>query len=441
MKLANAHILLISLFTTSIQVTQAQDSIWSLQKCIDTALLHNPQLEIQQNLLNISRDREKEAKAGWLPKIQIAGDYRYYNDLPYQLLPLTTFNANAPAGQFKEAQFGVPHTINANLNFSLPVYNANLIGGIKNSKLAGEMSEIQLEKSREQVIFDISNLYYNSQLIQHQIRFIDTNILSTKKLLITSELLHEQLMAKQTDVSKIALQLSQLETQRQILRNKKVQIINHLKLTMGVALNTDIETDLNIEIQVFKDSLPNNSKDIQIIEQQYKILSNDLKTIKRNKYLPNINLYGTYGKSGFGYSSTNNSFLNFYPMGYTGLQIVYPLFSGNIQQYKFKQKQLEIKNNQIQETLLQSQLDIQKLNILEQIETTKELVINSETQLQLAQNIYQQTSLQLQLGTANSTDVLLAGNAVREAQQNYLNAIVEVLKSQLELKKITGNLY
>lgn len=128
-------------------------------------------------------------------------------------------------------------------------------------------------------------------------------------------------------------------------------------------------------------------------------------------------------------------------MGYTGLQIVYPLFSGNIQQYKFKQKQLEIKNNQIQETLLQSQLDIQKLNILEQIETTKELVINSETQLQLAQNIYQQTSLQLQLGTANSTDVLLAGNAVREAQQNYLNAIVEVLKSQLELKKITGNLY
>ena len=164
---------------------------------------------------------------------------------------------------------------------------------------------------------------------------------------------------------------------------------------MGVALNTDIETDLNIEIQVFKDSLPNNSKDIQIIEQQYKILSNDLKTIKRNKYLPNINLYGTYGKSGFGYSSTNNSFLNFYPMGYTGLQIVYPLFSGNIQQYKFKQKQLEIKNNQIQETLLQSQLDIQKLNILEQIETTKELVINSETQLQLAQNIYQQTSLQL----------------------------------------------
>ena len=441
MKLANAHILLISLFTTSIQVTQAQDSIWSLQKCIDTALLHNPQLEIQQNLLNISRDREKEAKAGWLPKIQIAGDYRYYNDLPYQLLPLTTFNANAPAGQFKEAQFGVPHTINANLNFSLPVYNANLIGGIKNSKLAGEMSEIQLEKSREQVIFDISNLYYNSQLIQHQIRFIDTNIFSTKKLLITSELFHEQLMAKQTDVSKIALQLSQLETQRQILRNKKVQIINHLKLTMGVALNTDIETDLNIEIQVFKDSLPNNSKDIQIIEQQYKILSNDLKTIKRNKYLPNINLYGTYGKSGFGYSSTNNSFLNFYPMGYTGLQIVYPLFSGNIQQYKFKQKQLEIKNNQIQETLLQSQLDIQKLNILEQIETTKELVINSETQLQLAQNIYQQTSLQLQLGTANSTDVLLAGNAVREAQQNYLNAIVEVLKSQLELKKITGNLY
>lgn len=441
MKLANTHTLVLIISMLSYSVTRAQVSTWSLQKCIDTALVYNSQLEIQENLLSISREREKEAKSGFLPKVQLGSDYKYYNDLPYQLLPLSTFNASAPEGQFKEAQFGVPHTINANLNFSLPVYNANLIGGINNSKLAGEMSEIQLEKSREQVIFDISNLYYNSQLIQHQIRFIDTNILSTKKLLITSELLHEQLMAKQTDVSKIALQLSQLETQRQILRNKKVQIINHLKLTMGIALNTDIETDLNIEIQVFKDSLPNNSKDIQIIEQQYKILSNDLKTIKRNKYLPNINLYGTYGKSGFGYSSTNNSFLNFYPMGYTGLQIVYPLFSGNIQQHKFKQKQLEIKNNQIQKSLLQSQLDIQKINILGQIETTKELVINSENQLKLAKEIYIQSELQLQLGTANISEVMLAGITVREAQQNYLNALVEVLKSQLELKKITGNLY
>lgn len=221
MKLANTHTLVLIISMLSYSVTRAQVSTWSLQKCIDTALVYNSQLEIQENLLSISREREKEAKSGFLPKVQLGSDYKYYNDLPYQLLPLSTFNASAPEGQFKEAQFGVPHTINANLNFSLPVYNANLIGGINNSKLAGEMSEIQLEKSREQVIFDISNLYYNSQLIQHQIRFIDTNILSTKKLLITSELLHEQLMAKQTDVSKIALQLSQLETQRQILRNKR----------------------------------------------------------------------------------------------------------------------------------------------------------------------------------------------------------------------------
>jgi hypothetical protein len=30
-----------------------------------------------------------------------------------------------------------------------------------------------------------------------------------------------------------------------------------------------------------------------------------------------------------------------------------------------------------------------------------------------------------------------AASKLREAQQNYLNALVEVLKSQLELKKIT----
>ena len=38
--------------------------------------------------------------------------------------------------------------------------------------------------------------------------------------------------------------------------------------------------------------------------------------------------------------------------------------------------------------------------------------------------IYDQTVLQQKQGTASLTDVLLADNALREAQQNYLNALL-----------------
>ena len=61
-------------------------------------------------------------------------------------------------------------------------------------------------------------------------------------------------------------------------------------------------------------------------------------------------------------------------------------------------------------------------------------------QIQLAETIYEQTVLQQKQGTANLTDVLLADNALREAQQTYLSAVIDYLKADLELKKLTGNI-
>jgi len=34
----------------------------------------------------------------------------------------------------------------------------------------------------------------------------------------------------------------------------------------------------------------------------------------------------------------------------------------------------------------------------------------------------------------------MADNALREAQQSYLSAVIETLKADLELKKLTGNI-
>ena len=77
-----------------------------------------------------------------------------------------------------------------------------------------------------------------------------------------------------------------------------------------------------------------------------------------------------------------------------------------------------------------------KMQLLVAIKSVK----TSEEQIQLAQLIYDQTLLQNQEGTANITDIILADNSLREAQQNNLNSIIEYMKANLELKKLTGNL-
>ena len=63
----------------------------------------------------------------------------------------------------------------------------------------------------------------------------------------------------------------------------------------------------------------------------------------------------------------------------------------------------------------------------------------TQKQKELAQTIYDQTLLQQKQGLAALTEVLLADNAMRDAQQSHLNALVDYLKSIAELRKISGN--
>ena len=77
--------------------------------------------------------------------------------------------------------------------------------------------------------------------------------------------------------------------------------------------------------------------------------------------------------------------------------------------------------------------------ILERMVAKKSVETTSE-QIELAKTIYRQTILQQKQGTASLTDVLLADNALREAQQTYLTVVIEYLKADLDLKKLTGNI-
>ena len=135
-----------------------------------------------------------------------------------------------------------------------------------------------------------------------------------------------------------------------------------------------------------------------------------------------------------------NNFLKFYPIGFAGVQLSYPLFNGTVTQRKINQKKLEITNNELQSKLITEKNDMEVENAIRQKTIALSTITNTENQIGLAKTIYEQTVLQQKQGTASLTDVLLADNALREAQQNYLNAVIDFLKADLELKKLTGSI-
>jgi OMF family outer membrane factor len=438
--LVNTHklifIYVVLLAIAAVNPTNAQQT-WTLKQCLDTAQLRNKNLQISRNSLELGEQKQAEAKANLIPKINANADYRYYIDLPYQYMPLDAFDG--PEGQFKQVQFGVPHNINANLQLTMPLYNPQVYGAIKTSKIAGELSELQYQKSEEQVYFEISGLYYNAQILYHQVVFINSNILNSRRLLDNIKLLHSQLIAIKNDVNKVQLQLDQLITQRQLASSNYDQIINALKFSMGIGMDQSIEIDPNIIYQNSVEYATTTSVDIQLANTQFKMLSSELQSLK-NSRLPSLALYGAYGTTGFGYSETPNEFLDFHPIGFAGLQLSIPLFDGTTTQKKIKQKKIELQNGQIQISLLTDQNEMQILNASQKRSIAQSSMETSSKQIELAKSVYDNTLLQQKQGIANLTEVLLADNSLREAQQIYLSAVVDYLKADLELKKLSGNI-
>lgn len=437
MKLVNTYkqILLALLIFFTVNRVNAQQ--WSLEQCIDTAQVHNKTLQMSRNSILIHEQKEKEAKANLLPKLSLNADYRYFTDQPTQLMPQSVFGG--PAGKFKEARFGVPHNINASVQFSMPVYNAQLNSAIDNSSIASELSELQYQRSNEQVIFDISNLYYNAQVLHHQLSFIDSNLINTRKLQRNMTLLHEQLMAKSSDVSKVDLQVEQLITQQENVKSRYAQVLNTLKFLMGLPQEKALSIDPEIKYQIIKEYTGQPTPDIRQAGIQSRLLAGELNTIRYSR-LPTLSLFASQGTTGFGYDKSPDQFLKFFPVGFAGVQLSYPIFQGTVIKHRINQKKYELKNNELQISLLNEQNTMQVENAKKQRSVAVKSAETVLIQIKLAQNIYNQSLLQQKEGIASLTDVLLADNALREAQQSYLNAVIDYLKADLDYKKLTGNI-
>lgn len=212
-KLVNVHVRYwyLILFGLILFSFSAKGQTWSLQQCIDTAVVNNKNLQINCNNIKLGTEKHGEAKANLLPKIKLSTDYNYFFDLPYQLMPQSALGGRE--GQFNEMQMGVPHNISTSIQLTISLFNPQIYGGLESSQTVVELTELQYEKSEEEILYEISNIFYNAQILLHQQHFIEGNLTNTQKLRKNLELLYAQQMIKRSDVTKVVLQEEQLKIQ------------------------------------------------------------------------------------------------------------------------------------------------------------------------------------------------------------------------------------
>jgi outer membrane protein TolC len=429
MKLVIANILIFTALCANAQS-------WSLEQCVDSAYKNNIKIEVAKNNQEISQLKHKEVRSYLLPKLSLNGEYKYFVELPYQLLPLSVFGG--PEGQFKETQFGVQHNINANLVLQAPVYSSTLNGNIQKVKLAKEIVEIEVAKSYDQVYFEVSKIYRNAQLISSQVNYIDSSIVNMKRVQLNIERLVSEKLANQSDVSKVELKISTLELNKSRLKTKLKQLYNALELLTATDLEITVESEiLMMDIQPY---VSNGDKELEVIQLQERMLTIDLKTLKRSRFLPELGFVATYGTQGYGFDQDPNRFLNFYPVGYAGIKLSQPLFNGMVTNKQIHQKELEIENLKLKEELIEDSKNLEIQNAILELENAFSNVELNDQQVELAQLIYTQEESKLHEGLISINDLLFAQNELLQNQQNYLMSVAQFLAADLHLKYITNNI-
>ena len=430
-----ALLTLLFLFPVSGSVSMNAQTL-TLEQCIDTALLHNRSLLLSSQDILLAGEKRKEVAGNLLPRLNATADYRYYTDLPYQLMPASVFGG--PAGTYKEVQFGVPQSFAANLQFNMPVVNPTIIGALKTARIAGDMAALQHIKTEEEIRLDVSQTYYNAQILLSQVSFTDSNIINMERLRITTQLLFEQQVVKGSDVDRVQLQLDQLKSKRTTLFAQYRQVTNVLEFLMGKPLSNSLEVKPAAPLFVENDYQAGNITELELMEKKLQLNQSELRGLKLSR-LPSLGGYAMYGTTGLG-TTGENSFFNFYPVGFVGMQLTVPLFNGTVTQHKIKQKKIEIAKSSLQQEMAVDKNRMESENAHRQYLAAKEYAVTTTAQIELARKIYDNTILQNQHGVASLTDVLIADNSLREAQQNYFSALISLLRAELEMQRVTGNL-
>lgn len=431
MKLAFTNMFLLILLSSELF-----GQTWSLEQCIDSAYANNTRIRIANNNIGLSALKYKEAKSNLLPKVNINGEYKYFVDLPYQLMPLSVFGG--PDGQYKEAQFGVPHNVNANVLIQAPIYSSGLMSSVTKLESSQKIVELEAQKTYDEIYFEVSNIYRNAQLVKSQMLFIDSIILNTQRVKENVELLATEKLAVMNDVQKLELKILTMQNHHSSLEIKLQQLYNALQLLTGSKV--PFEVDINLLMMDIRSYEDNGNKDLDIIQLQQEIVNLDLTSLQRSKITPNVGFVGTYGMQGFGYDQSPNQFLNFYPIGYVGIQFSYSIFNGTATNKKIQQKSLELENLELKEKLITDAHQVELQNAILRLRHAYMSVELSEQQINLAQSIYTKEQDKFSEGIISLNDLLIAQNELMQAHQDYLLSLANFLAADLELKKLTNNI-
>ncbi|MFC2127760.1 TolC family protein [Bacteroidota bacterium] len=428
-------ILLAILFSSMLQA-QEMKSNFSLKEAINYALKHNRKVKNADLNIQAAEKQKWETTATGLP--QINGKIEYQRWLKQQF-PGVDFNQDGVI------DFGAKQSLTPSITISQLIFDGTYIVALQASKVFLDISKNAKEKIDNEIKKAITNAYSNALLTKESITIIQKNILNLQKNLDETELFFQNGLIEEENVEQLQLTLNDLENNLSNLNKLETVSLGYMKLLLGVDSKTKINLTDNLESLALNNvSLDLTKSNHSIFENiDYKIAQNESESkrllYKAEKYrtLPTLSAFLNTNYIG---NSEDFTFLKseqtWIPTSMIGVNFSMPIFTSF--QGRAKRQRAKI-DWEISQNNLADKEDNIKLDILK-IKNEYSLAIstyeNKQKKILLAERIENKNAIKFKEGLASSFDLRQAQTQLYNSQQEYLQAMVNVINKKVELENI-----
>lgn len=425
----------------------AQENILTLRECIEWGIENNLSIKGTEQDVVKAGIGKSESRSRLLPVIQGFGNFTN-NVHPGTMMTDGSnlgalFGLDLPYMPSKSLRYS---TIGG-LQLSMPLYDQTLYTGISIAKKVEEISSYSYGKAKEDLTVEISKLYYMGQVTAEQIRLVHDNIHRLEELKNITKAFHDNGMVLNVDVSRVSINLENLQIQLNNLDAMYEQQLNMLRYVID--LSPEMEFDLEPireDISSGEHLLAGVSPDLyelKLLDAQEELIQKQGKIINQG-YIPSLSLVGQLS-----YSNFTDEFKNYfhshpsnhwYNTTYWGLSLKVPIFDG------FAKKNMARKNNTDYQKLrfthedVKNKLDMQYRNSLNEWQVNRRNLRKQIDNYRLAEEVYAVTTDQYKEGVASMTELLQDELRMNEAQINYTTALYNYMSTELGLLKLTGQL-
>ena len=413
----------------------------TLKECIAYGLANHPSITVARNGIENARQTAREALAGYLP--QVNANVSGVNNLKLQTSVI-------PAGVFGPEEtrlsFGNKYTTSIVADASQPIYNQALLTAIKANKPNTELAQLTLKQTRQDIIYNVATAYYQVIISQRQLQLLKTNQEQVQKLYKVASLQAEVGVAKKTDAKQVQVKLNNVNAQIAVAEANLTLAYNTLKNAMGIFNNDEqialTDTARWLHTEVVSTDMEQfqfgKTLDYQVLDRRIRLYDINAKSIRAGNY-PTLSLFGQYGLNSFGNtaSAAVGSFIDYSSVG---VRVTVALFDGFRHNSQYRQALIERDNTRLNQTINEASQNLRFLNAGSRVQRARTTINTNLDNVNLATDVYNSVSLQYKQGVGSLSDLLNAETSFNDAQNNYIQSLVDYYLSQLDVKRANTSL-